>query len=177
MYDEKELIRQCLSGNSRAEKQLYDRYSAGLFGLCLRYANCREEAEDMLVSGFTRIFQRLSEYGGTGSFEGWMRRVMVRNAIDTVRKRHAMVPEDMERLTVTEDTAADGGIQQKLEAMDAMKALQQLPPAYRTIFNLFVMEGCQHKEIARIMGMNASTVRVYFNRAKKMLQELLEEKR
>ena len=101
---------------------------------------------------------------------------MVRNAIDTVRKRHAMVPEEMERLPVAEDTAVDGGIQQKLEAMDAMKALQQLPPEYRTIFNLFVIEGFTHKEIARIMGMNLSTVRVYYSRARKLLQKLLEDR-
>jgi len=176
MYDEKELIRQCLSGNRRAEKQLYDLHSARMFGLCLRYANCREEAEDMLVSGFTRIFQRLSEYGNRGSFEGWMKRVMVRNAIDMVRKRQTMVPEEMDRLPAARDKAADGGIQQKLEAMDAMKALQQLPSEYRTIFNLFVIEGCPHKEIARITGINLSTVRVYYSRAKKMLQELLEER-
>lgn len=172
MRDEQKLITQCLSGDRRAEKQLYDTYSALFFGICLRYAEHREEAEDMLVTGFTRIFAKLSTYKMNGSFEGWMKRIMVNNAIDYVRSR-----QTKETLPLDEAEAVPDNGLQKLEAKDVLTCIQQLPPKLRTIFNLFAVEGFSHREIAQMLQMNESSVRVYFFKAKKQLQELLKDYR
>ena len=172
MRDEQKLIEQCLSGDRRAEKQLYDTYSALFFGICLRYAEHREEAEDMLVTGFTRIFAKLSTYGMKGSFEGWMKRIMVNNAIDYTRNRQAK-----ETLPLDEaDAVPDNGLQ-KLESKDILACIQRLSPTLRTIFNLHAIEGFPHKEIAEMLQMNESSERVYFFKAKKQLQEMLKDYR
>ncbi len=175
MYDEKRLIEQCLSGDRKAEKQLYDTYSALFFGICLRYTDKREEAEDMLITGFTQIFLHLSEYQAKGSFEGWMKRIVIHNAIDYVRKRKydgeawEDIPES--------DSPSHNATMHRMEAADVMQAIQSLPPLLRTIFNLYAVEGYAHREIAQLLEMNESTVRAYFSKAKKQLQELLSEYR
>jgi RNA polymerase sigma-70 factor (ECF subfamily) len=174
MYNEKELIRECISGNRRAEKQLFDQYSAKFFGMCLRYADSREEAEDLLVGGFVLIFKHLTNYKAKGSFEGWMKRIMINHAIDKVRNRHAAETVPIGELPLDDRTTAEN-IQHKLDAQAAMKAIRQLPPTLRTIFNLYVVEGYTHKEIARELQMNESTVRVYFSKAKVILQKKLTE--
>ena len=175
MYDEKELIRECLSGNRLAEKQLDERYSALFFGICLRYADCREEAEDLLVSGFTMIFEHLPEFRHEGSFEGWMKRIIVHNAIDCLRKRHNHTAERIDEESLETGISADSALQ-RLEAREALEAIRKLPATLRTIFNLYAVEGFTHKEIARKLNMNETTVRVYFQRARTMLQKLLSEK-
>lgn len=172
MRDEQKLIEQCLSGDRRAEKQLYDTYSALFFGICLRYAACREEAEDMLVTGFTRIFANLSTYRMNGSFEGWMKRIIVNNAIDQLRSRR-----ESESLPPDAAPAVPNSGLQKLEARDVMACIRQLPDLLRTIFNLHAVEGFSHKEIAGMLQMNESSVRVYFFKAKKQLQEMLKDYR
>lgn len=172
MRDEQKLIEQCLSGDRRAEKQLYDTYSALFFGICLRYAECREEAEDMLVTGFTRIFANLSTYRKNGSFEGWMKRIIVNNAIDHVRRR-----QENEAISMDKVPAVPNNGQQRLESEDVLACIQRLPALWRTIFNLFAVEGFSHKEIAGMLQLNESSVRVYFFKAKKQLQEMLKDYR
>ena len=174
MYDEKELIRECICGNRLAEKQLYEQYSARFFGICLRYAESREEAEDMLVGGFTMIFKRLSDFRADGSFEGWMRRIIVNHAIDSVRKRHAPEPLPIEGLQMTETATAEH-ILQRIDARHVMAAIRRLPPVLRTVFNLYAIEGYAHKEIAQRLGIKESSARAYLSTAKTILQETLAE--
>lgn len=176
MFDERELIKQCLTGNRLAEKQLYDKYSALFFGICLRYSNSREEAEDMLVTGFTNIFLNLSAYSFRGSFEGWMKRIIVHNAIDYIRK-HREEANLSENLAVEAGDYAADNVFRHMTAKDIVKAIQRLPQTYRSVFNLYAIEGYAHKEIAEILDMNESTVRVYFSKAKKILQKLLKDYR
>lgn len=172
MRDEQKLIKQCLSGDRRAEKQLYDTYSALFFGICLRYARHREEAEDMLVTGFTRIFAKLSTYRMNGSFEGWMKRIIINNAIDHVRNR-----QENETLSSDDVSSVPNNGLQKLEARDVLACIQRLPVLQRTIFNLHAVEGFPHREIAGMLQMNESSVRVYFFKAKKQLQKMLTDDR
>ena len=174
MYDEKTLIRECIAGNRRAEKQLYDKYSALFMGICLRYADSREEAEDMLVSGFMRIFTHLSDYEGKGSFEGWMKRLMVSQAVDEMRKRKPQ-PEP---LTEAQAVAEGDGILQplaRLQARDVVEALRHLPETQRSVFSLSVIDGYAHREIARMLSITEGAVRVYLHKAKRKLQVLLKE--
>ena len=174
MYDEKELIKECICGNRLAEKQLYEQYSARFFGICLRYAESREEAEDLLVSGFTLIFKHLSEFRADGSFEGWMKRIIINHAIDGVRSRHTPETQPMEGLQVAEEQS-EKQILQRIDARQVMAAIRQLPPVLRTVFNLHAIEGYAHKEIARKLGIKESSARAYLSKAKDILQKTLTE--
>ena len=180
MFDQKELILQCLAGNRKAEKQLFDSYSPLFFGICMRYAECEAEAEDMLISGFTKIFKRLESYRGAGSFEAWMKNVMVNNAVDWLRTHPRMArleafPDDdsLNQPDVSEFSDASW----QLEKEDIAKAIRSLPMPHRSIFNLYAIEGFAHKEIAQMLEMSESTVRVYFSKAKKYLQEMFKDYR
>lgn len=173
MYDERTLIRECLAGNRQAERQLYESYSARFLGICQRYANSREEAEDMLVSGFMHIFSHLSEYKGKGSFEGWMKRLIISQAIDEVRKRKPQAASLSEAQAMADNESIPNPIA-RLEARDILNALRQLPETQRVIFSLSVIDGYAHREIARMFSMKEGTVRVNLHKAKKKLQTLLK---
>ena len=175
MYDEKELIGECISGNRLAEKQLYEQYSARFFGICLRYAESREEAEELLVDGFIRIFKHLPDFKFQGSFEGWMKRIIIRQTIETLRHKHALETVPIGELPLAGQPGTESSLQ-RLEVQDIMQSVRKLPPVLRSIFNLYAVEGYTHKEIARELQMKEPTVRVYFQRARALLQKLLTEK-
>ena len=180
MFDQEELILQCVAGNRKAEKQLFDSYSPLFFGICMRYADSEEEAEDMLVSGFTKIFTRLESYRGAGSLEGWMKNIVVNNAVDWLRTHPRIspleaVPAD-EGLPLT-DVSEYSDASWQVEKKDIVKAIRSLPMPQRSIFNLYAIEGFAHKEIAQMLDMSESTVRVYFSKARKYLQEMLKDYR
>lgn len=172
MFDEKELIVQCQAGNRKAEKQLFDTYSSLFMGICMRYADSEAEAEDMLISGFTKIFTSLGTYQSFGSFEGWMKNIIVHNAIDLIRSRPRWnLSEDV----VLQEPSGTSEIHSVFAKEDLVKAIRQLPLMQRSIFNLYIVEGFAHKEIAQMLEMNESTVRVYYSKAKKSLKEILKD--
>ena len=174
MFDEKELISQCLAGNRVAEKQLFDTYSSCFLGICMRYADSRAEAEDMLITGFTRIFKNLDSYDGSGSFFGWMKSVIIHNAVDWTRQR-----SDWEYIDdqPSSQRTFSTKMSHAFDCEEIVMAIRKLPIQYRDIFNLYVVEGFAHKEIAKMLGMNEHTVRVYYSKAKRRLQELLKDYR
>ncbi len=171
---ELELIEACKQENRRAQQTLYDRYSPLLFGVCKRYVKNREDAEDILVEAFFKILTNIHSFKGDGSFEGWMRRITVNEALMFLRKQHNF------NLTVEINPQIDGDIDpvspvDELAAQDILNLLDGLPTGYRTIFNLYAIEGFKHREIADFLGISINTSKSQLILAKKRLQELLEE--
>ena len=170
---ESELIRACIAGERSAQNQLYDQFKAKMYGLCLRYAKTQEEAEDMLLEGFFKVFNDLHQFRQEGSLEGWIRRVMVHNAISHLRKnrKKEMIEVGMEKLS--SQNGENPAVLEKTDAESIIRLIRELPIGYQTIFNLFAVEGYSHKEIAAMMQIAESTSRSQYVRARQMLQKML----
>ena len=167
---EQELITACRNGDRHAQKLLYNRYSPKMYGVCMRYCKNKEDAEDVLVEGFFKVFTKLHQFKGSGSFEGWIRRIMVTESLMFLRKRHNF------RLTVEISNVkiqASNNVEHELMAQDILALLDKLPTGYRTVFNLYVLEGYKHREIAEILGISINTSKSQLILAKKRLQDLL----
>lgn len=168
------IIKGCLKQESKAQKALYDKYSPMLFGICLRYASSRAEAEDLLQLGFIKIFRKLNKYKPTGAFKGWLYRVMVNVALEQIRKKslttHALHTHEVDYLLAQREQGLD-----KLLEQDVLKMVQQLPDGYRLVFNMYVIEGYAHKEIADILGISEATSKSQLSRAKAALRKLIEK--
>ena len=172
---ESDLIKGCLEGDRRAQEYLYQRFSPKMYGVCLRYAGKAEDAQDILQDGFVKIFKNLHMYRGDGSFEGWIRRIFVNTAIEHYRRQVNLYPvtENHENLLETKEISAFDSLSVK----DLMKIIQQLSPGYRTVFNLYVVEGYSHKEIAEMIGISEGTSKSQLARAKGVLQNIIKTKR
>lgn len=167
-----------MEGNRRMQEELYRRFSPRMYAVCLRYASNAEEAEDILQEGFIKIYKKLSSYRGDGSFEGWIRRIFVNTAIEHFRRKRYLQP-----VTEKEENTIEGSylsVLDELAERDILALVQQLSPGYRTVFNMYVVEGYTHKEIGDIMGISEGTSKSQLSRAKVILQDLvrkfLEEK-
>jgi len=170
---ETEMIDGCLRQNRQAQQQLYQRYSGKMYGLCCRYVKDRMEAEDVLVMSFTKIFERIGQYKGEGSFEGWIRRVVVNESLTYLRKHKNMYLE-----TDIEDAAYEPDYQRlenELEANDLLKLVESLPVGYRTVFNMYAIDGYNHQEIADQLGISENTSKSQLSRARALLQKKLNE--
>lgn len=172
--DNEQLIVDCVNGNARAQKMLYEKFGPKLFAVCHRYASSYEESQDILQDGFVKIFEKLSTYKGEGSFEGWMRRIIVNTALDTIRKNQKL-KFNIDVDIVSNHLATDQSILGELAAQDLLKILQKIPMGYRTIFNLYVIEGFSHKEIAEQLDITISTSKSQFSRARALLREILDK--
>lgn len=173
MLAEKELILQCLEENAKAQKQLYEQYAPKLWPVCLRYAKNRMSAEDIMQEGFIRIYKYLGYYKGEGSFEGWLRRTMVNTAINYYKKNLKQSAErniDFVYGLKNDDVDAVS----KMTADEILSVVQSLPDGYRTIFNLFVIEGYPHKEIAKILNISENTSKSQLSRARVILQQKIK---
>lgn len=166
---EKELIHLCISGNHLAQKKLYDQYAKKLYGICLRYASNEFEAQDILQDGFVKIFTRMYTFKFAGSFEGWLKKIIIHTAIESYRKRVDLIPMD--------DIHAQGSVsiqdEKTLETEELLKLIQELPPGYRIIFNMYAIEGYSHNEIARELGISEGTSKSQLARARAYLQKKL----
>ena len=173
MYStEKEIIEGCLKRKRRAQKVLFEKYHASLMGICMRYSKSKSEAEDVLLMGFTRILKKIKTYSGKGSFEGWMKRIVVNIAIDNYRHNNKYYfHESIEETHV--DLEFANYIPDNLAVEEILKTIQNLPNGYRIVFNLFAIEGYSHKEIAEKLGITESTSKTQFLKARKKLQLLL----
>ncbi len=173
MYStEKEIIEGCLKRKRRAQKVLFEKYHASLMGICMRYSKSKSEAEDVLLMGFTRILKKINTYSGKGSFEGWMKRIVVNIAIDNYRHSNKYYfHESIEETHVNLEFAEY--IPDNLAVEEILKTIQSLPNGYRIVFNLFAIEGYSHKEIAEKLGITESTSKTQFLKARKKLQLLL----
>ncbi|WP_273215745.1 RNA polymerase sigma factor [Runella zeae] len=170
---EAQLVRALQKGDTKAQRHLYEKYSARLLAVCVRYINDRMEAEDVMIEGFMRIFEKIDQFKSEGSFEGWMRRLMTNEALMYLRtKRHIEIDIDApEAQQLTNYDWADAN----LEADDLMAIIGKLPTGYRTVFNLYAIEGFSHAEIAEQLGITESTSKSQLHRARALLQEMVKE--
>lgn len=173
MYlNEQEIISGCLRKKRSAQKALYDRYHPVLMGICLRYGKSKSEAEDVLLMGLTRIFKKINSYNGKGSFEGWMKKIMVNIAIDNYRKNFKHYFHDDIEEVKTDEVGYDF-IPDSFAIKDILKTIQQLPAGYRIVFNLFAIEGYSHKEIAERLNVSESTSKTQLLKARNKLRNKL----
>jgi len=170
---EKELIKACREEDPAAQKALFERYSPKMFALARRYVGSREEAEDVLVEGFFKVLTRLDQYSGEGSFEGWIRRILINEALMHLRRRQ---PHHAEVELSNLSAGKEPEIEAELSYQELLQLLEQLPEGYRTVFNLYVIEGYKHREIAELLGISINTSKSQLILAKKRMRELIEKR-
>ncbi|MCB0631306.1 MAG: sigma-70 family RNA polymerase sigma factor [Saprospiraceae bacterium] len=167
------LVKRCLKGKASAQHLLYERFKGRLFGLCLRYADSEEEALDLLQEGFIKIFRDLHQFRGDGPLEAWMRRVVVNSAISRLRKRKWIRETDFDWDQLPDQEKEV--FQDRMDAEELILLIQRLPKGFRTVFNLYAVEGYSHQEIAQFLGIAESTSRSQYQRARKTLQEWIRK--
>lgn len=168
------LIESCVKGDRASQKALYDRLAPRMFPLCIRYMGDRELAEDTLQDGFVTLFTRLGSYKGDGSFEGWARKIFVTTALMSLRKKDALkMSEDLETVRGMKSEVTTQ--LQSIGYKELMKLIEELPPGFRTVFNLYAVEGFTHKEIGEMLGITETTSRTQFSRARTLLQNKIKE--
>lgn len=164
------LIEACVKGDRQSQSRLYDLLNKQMFGVCLRYSKSREEAEEILQEGFMKVFEFLHQYKFKGSFEGWVRKIMVNCALQKYRSKGKLRPViDIE--TVAAEQTGNEDIIARIGTKELLKMVQQLPPAYRMIFNLYVFEGMKHREIAALLGISEGTSKSNLSDARAILQK------
>jgi RNA polymerase sigma factor (sigma-70 family) len=167
------LIKRCIAGERSAQSQLYNMYAPKMMGVCLRYGRNREEAEEILQEGFMRVFTYIKQFKGTGSLEGWIRKIMVNCALQ--RYKNFMHQKPVIELHAQHyNSKDDGDIMGGLHTKDLLKLVQLLTPAYRLVFNLYVFEGMKHNEIAATLGISEGTSKSNLSDARAMLKKTLE---
>jgi len=170
---EEALIAGCRQKDRKAQKQLFDQYAPKFLGVCFRYVKNREDAEDVLIQGLYKVLNNIDKYSGMGSFEGWMRKVIVNEALMFLRKQKRIVfTQNIEDVT---PPAVPQKVEHQMAADEILALLDQLPDGYRTVFNLYVIEGYKHREIAEMLGISINTSKSQLILAKKRLQQLLEK--
>jgi RNA polymerase sigma-70 factor (ECF subfamily) len=177
MISEEKLIEGCIAGDRTAQKRLYEKYSPLFFALCVRFMPTQAEAEDVLIMGFTAILEKIHTFKQEGSLEGWMRKVIINTAISTIRAncKHYFQDEGEDVWDQAEVARVQNLTYSNINVKDILKEIQQLPDGCRTVFNLYVIDGCSYEEIADMIDINIGTVRSQLARARKILQEKLEE--
>ena len=174
---EEELIYECTCGNRAAQKELYEKYSPFLFAVCRRYASTREDAEDMLIIGFTTIFERLDTFKQEGSFKSWMKQIIVNTALNEIRDKyqHYKMKDENEELSQRKKgVTSENMIYSQVNTKYIMEQIQQLSEGYRMVFNLYAIDGYSYHEISKIMKITVGTVRSQLAKARKILQEKLQ---
>lgn len=167
------VIEGCKRNDRHAQRFLYEHFSGKMYALCCRYVKDKMEAEDVLVTAFTKVFDRINQFKGEGSFEGWVRRIIVNESLTYLRRNKSMYLE-------MEIEAADrepdySQLQNELEAEDLRKLIADLPTGYRIVFNLYAIDGFSHQEIAEQLGITESTSKSQLSRARVLLQKRLLE--
>lgn len=165
---EKRLIDECLAGNTLCQRQLFDMHAGKMMTVCLRYAADQMEAEDLLMESFVKVYRYLHQYKFEGSFEGWMRRIVVNTALKKIQKKKIYF-EEIKPEKILEST--DASAYMHLNEKELLHLIRQLPEGYRIVFNMFVIEGYTHEEIAQLLQIQPGTSRSQLVKARKMLQQ------
>ncbi len=166
-----ELIRGCVKRQAKSQRDLYDRFSPLMYSVCMRYLKDPEKAEEVMVTGFTKVFDKVDQFKFEGSFEGWVRRIMVNESLTYIRRNKFM---DLEVDIEVADREPDlNHLENHLEAEDLMNMIQSLPVGYRTVFNMYAIEGYSHKEIAKELGVSENTSKSQLSRARAILKQHL----
>jgi RNA polymerase sigma-70 factor (ECF subfamily) len=174
------IIRGCIEQNSKAQEQLFKMMYGKMMSVCLRYMGDVDEAKDVLQDGFIKLFDKIDRYNFQGSFEGWMRRMFVNTSIDAIRKKKRNPFKINDESRVSEEFSDEFGSENNeltaIKASVAMEAVQTLSPAYRAVFNLYVVENYTHKEIGEILGVSEGTSKSNLAKAKQKLRSILTNK-
>lgn len=169
-----EMLTGCQVNNEHAQRVLFEKYSRLMTGVCLRYADSYEEAQDIVQNGFIKVFKKIELFSGKGSLEGWVRRIMVNTALDHLRsvknERFNVGIDDISYKLKEEET-----INSALNAEDLLKLVQSLPVGYRTVFNMYAIEGYTHREIGEELKISENTSKSQYSRARGILQKKIEE--
>ena len=168
------IIRGCIAGDRASQFKLYHLFAKKMMGVCMWYANNREEAEEILQDGFMRVFKYMDTYSGEGSFEGWMRKVMVNAALSKYRNKASQLRVVTEYNSNEHDFAEESSFISRFDERELVKLVQTLSPAYRLVFNLYVFEGLKHREIAKVLGISEGTSKSNLSDARKILQRSLK---
>lgn len=169
--DEQKIIAGCLSGEPWAQKKLYELQAPAMMSVCVRYVTDRETARDLLQDGFIKIFTKIESYSGSGSFAGWVRRIFVTTALEYLRQKDALKQSTSIDEFSNYFENVDESVLDKISADDLLVCVSELPNGYRTVFNLYAIEGYSHAEIAEMLDINENTSRSQFMRARKILQK------
>jgi RNA polymerase sigma factor (sigma-70 family) len=170
---EAQLIKALGRADPKAQRSVYEKYSDRMLGLCCRYVGDVMIAEDVMIEGFLKVFAKIDQFKSDGSFEGWIRRIMVNEALGYLRKQKRVVEQ-----VLSDDAASVPGDQladQNLEADELLTLILKLPPGYRSVFNLYAIEGYGHIEIGKMLGISENTSKSQLHRARAMLQRMLTE--
>lgn len=166
------IIDKCKEGDRQAAEKIYQIFSAKMFALCLRFSKDRADAEDTLQDGFIKIFTCIGQYTGKGSFEGWMKRIMINTAMEKFRKNPPLqIVEELPEIEDNEDIDEEVSIPEEVLA----DFVNQLPERYKMVFNLYVIEEMSHKDIAALLGINEGTSKSNLARAREILKRKVKE--
>jgi RNA polymerase sigma factor (sigma-70 family) len=169
-----ELVQGSIKGDRPSQYRFYNLFAPKMMGVCMRYAHSKNEAGEILQEGFIKVFEKLGQFRNEGSLEGWIRRIMVTTALQKFRMQaHEQHLTDLE--AVAEQKGPEADIGSLLHAKDLMVMVQQLPPAYRMVFNLYVFEGMKHREIAEALGISQGTSKSNLSDARSLLQKAIQK--
>lgn len=171
---EPDIIQGCIAGKQLHQQALYHRFASKMFAVCLRYATDYHTAEDLLQEGFIKVFTHIQRFRNEGSFEGWVRRIFINTAIEHYRRSVHLYPI-LDNLANTHTPEVSEEAFHKLAADELITMVQTLSPGYRTVFNLYALEGYSHKEISEMLGITEGTSKSQLARARYLLQKKLEE--
>lgn len=169
MEDLNQLIAKCKAGKRSAQSELYRLFAPKLFGVSLRYSRDETEAEDTLHEAFINIFNKIEQYSGKGSFEGWMKKIVVNLALEKYRTRYRL--QTVEDITIYDSKNISDDVYDSINAAQLMEWIKELPPRYKMVFNMFAIDGYSHKEIAKTMGITEGTSKSNLARGRKILQD------
>lgn len=174
-----ELIAGCLRKDRRSQQRMYEIFYGKMLAICMRYTKNVDQAQDLVQEGFIKVFDNLGKYKHDGSFEGWVRRIFVNNAIDSFRRKkhdHILPDSDLQLINLADDTDEHAFFEEQLQEIrpeDVMAAMQQLTPAYQMVFNLYVMENMSHQDIADKLGINVGTSKSNLSKARVNMKKIL----
>ncbi|MEO6537527.1 MAG: sigma-70 family RNA polymerase sigma factor [Ferruginibacter sp.] len=172
---EEQMLAGTIKHNASAQEALYNRFSPRMLGVCYRFAKNREDAEDMLQEGFIKIFTQLHQYRNEGALEGWIRRIIVHTCINILKKNKKFT-ESVDIIHANSLYVKEDIIPSIMQAKQVVECIRILPLGYRTVLNLYAIEGFSHREIGHLLGIEESTSRSQYTRAKAMLEEILVKK-
>jgi RNA polymerase sigma factor (sigma-70 family) len=173
---EEAILQGCLKNNAAAQKELYYKYSSKMLAVCYRYAQNREDAEDMLQEGFIKVFSQIHTFENRGALEGWIRRIMVHTCIN-ILKKNKRFNESVDIIHATGVQVREESIPSIIQAKEVVDCIRLLPVGYKTVLNLYAIEGFSHKEISTMLDIEESTSRSQYTRAKAMLEDMLIRKK
>lgn len=173
---EEAILKGCVRNDAAAQRELYNQYSPKMLAVCYRFAHNREDAEDMLQEGFIKVFTQIHSFENRGSFEGWIRRIIVHTCIN-ILKKNKKFNESVDLIHATRLQVREDSVPAVIQAKQVVECIRMLPIGYRTVLNLYAVEGYSHREIAHMLDIEESTSRSQYTRAKVMLEDILVRKK